>query len=98
MNADLKVNKSVKNVLHYPRLDTVMRVEKILRDAGEPLYKNEIDRRLSKKVMRTTLNVILGYLEESGKIGLTKSGILWIWHEDISTKLKNKMKNSIWVI
>ena len=51
-------------VLHYPRLDTILHVEKIVRAALNPLSKNEIDRRLAKKVMRPTLNVILDYLEE----------------------------------
>ena len=30
-------------VLHYPRLDTVLNVEKVIREADIPLSKNEID-------------------------------------------------------
>lgn len=82
-------------ILHYPRLDTILNVENIIRKAEEPLSKNEIDRRLPKKIMRATLNLILNYLEESGKIALLKEGIIWIYKEDISQKLKEKLRKGI---
>lgn len=83
------------NILHYPRLDTILRVEKVLRIADEAISKNEIDRRLEKKIMRPTLNLILNYLEESGKIAFIKEGILWIHKDDISKKLSNKLEKAI---
>lgn len=98
METVLKYDKSVSEVLHYPRLDTVIRVETVIKKSEEPLSKNEIDRRLTRKIMRSTLNVILIYLEESGKIGMTKKGVLWIWHEDITKKLNERIKKSIKVI
>src|SRR3989338_623089 len=82
-------------ILHYPRLDTILNVERIIRGAKEPLSKNEIDRRLPKKVMRPTLNLILGYLEESGKIAMLKEGIIWIYKGDISPKLGAKLKRGV---
>ena len=82
-------------VLHYPRLDTILKVESIIKTAKEPLSKNEIDRRLDKQVMRPTLNVILSYLEEGGKIALLKEGIIWIYKDDISQKLRDKIKKGI---
>jgi hypothetical protein len=85
-------------VLHYPRLDTILMVEKILKRSKEPLSKNELDRRLEKKIMRSTLNIILEYLEDSGKIILLKEGILWIYKEDISNKLKEKLANGVAII
>jgi hypothetical protein len=42
--------------------------------------------------MRPTLNVILNYLEISGKIAILKEGIIWIFKEDISKTLKDKIK------
>jgi hypothetical protein len=83
------------NVLHYPRLDTILNVEKIIKNAEEPLSKNEVDRRLKKKIMRPTINLIYKYLEDSGKIAILKEGIIWIHREDISRKLKNKLKKSV---
>ncbi len=85
-------------VLHYPRLDTILNVERIVRTAVNPLSKNEIDRRLTKKVMRPTLNVILNYLEESGKIAILKEGIIWIYKDEISPKLKAKLKKGVTVM
>ena len=87
-----------KQVLHYPRLDTVIRVEKVISKSKEPLSKNEIDRRLSKQIMRPTLNLILKYLEDSGKIVILKEGILWIYREDISKKLGAKLKKAVTVV
>lgn len=87
-----------QQILHYPRLDTMLKVEKVLKEAKELISKNEIDRRLSRQIMRPTLNLILKYLEESGKIAILKEGIMWIYKEDISKKLKDKLKKSITIM
>ncbi|MBL7100662.1 MAG: hypothetical protein ISS23_01770 [Nanoarchaeota archaeon] len=87
-----------QKVLHYPRLDTVLNVENVIKKAKDPLSKNEIDRRLPKKVMRTTLNLILEYLEESGKIAILKEGTIWIYNEDLSKKLKSRLKKAVTVM
>ena len=84
-----------EEVLHFPRLDTILNVERIIKSAKDPLSKNEIDRRLEKKIMRPTLNIILKYLEQSGKIVILKEGIIWIYREDISDKLKSKLKRGV---
>ncbi len=91
-------NYLMGEVLHFPRLDTILNVEKIIKNAEEPLSKNEIDRRLSKKIMRPTLNLILEYLGDSGKIAILKEGIIWIYKEDISVKLKKKLENAVTVM
>ena len=85
-------------ILHYPRLDTVLNVEDVIRKGRDPLSKNEIDRKLNKKIMRPTLNVILEYLEDSGKIAVLKEGIIWIYKDDISKKLREKLKKGITVM
>lgn len=86
------------NVLHYPRLDTILNVEEVIKKADEPLSKNEIDRRLKKKIMRPTLNLIFKYLENGGKIAALKEGIIWVYKEDISRKLKEKLNKSVRVM
>jgi len=85
----------LKQVLHYPRLDTILHVERVIREAKGPLSKNGVDRRLSKQIMRPTLNLILNYLEESGKLVVLKEGIIWIYKEDISKKLRTKLDKGI---
>ena len=84
--------------LHYPRLDTILNVEKVIRGAKAPVSKNEIDRRLRKQIMRPTLNIILEYLEDSGKIAILKEGIIWIYHEDISDKLKERLAKGVRIL
>lgn len=88
----------LKQIMHYPRLDTILNVENIIKRSDKPLSKNEIDRRLKKKIMRPTLNVILDYLEQSGKIAVLKEGIIWIYKEDISKSLRDKLKKGVTVI
>ncbi len=84
--------------LHYPRLDTILNVEKVIKAAKDPLSKNAIDRALEKQIMRTTLNLILDYLENSGKIAILKKGIIWIYSEDISNTLKEKLNKGVRVL
>jgi 2-C-methyl-D-erythritol 4-phosphate cytidylyltransferase len=65
-------------VLHYPRLDTVMMVEDTLKSAGEYPSKRQLWMQLPRKTMYQTFNLILDYLEDSGKILIDKDGaILW---------------------
>jgi len=87
-----------QKILHYPRLDTILKVEKIIKKAKDSISKNEIDRRLNKQIMRPTLNLILNYLEESGKIAILKEGIIWIYKEDISSKLRDKLKKAVTIM
>jgi len=84
--------------LHYPRLDTILNVERVIKVAKDPISKNEIDRRLKKQIMRPTLNTILDYLENSGKIAVLKEGTIWIYKEDISSKLKERLSKGVRVI
>ena len=88
----------MQEVLHYPRLDTILKVEKLLKAVKEPLSKNEIDRRLDTQIMRPTLNIILEYLVQSGKIAILKEGIIWIYSQDISNKLKAKLQKAVTVM
>jgi hypothetical protein len=84
--------KAIMEVLHYPRLDTVMMVEELIRKAGNYPTKAELRRKLPKKMMYQTLLVILDYLEESNKIHVDrKSGeIVWIWGPDAVKRIKEK--------
>tara|TARA_Y100000310_G_scaffold266197_1_gene277606 strand:+ start:134 stop:385 length:252 start_codon:yes stop_codon:yes gene_type:complete len=81
-----------QQVLHYPRLDTVLMVENVLKKADLAISKNELLRRLPKQIMRQTLNVILDYLEEKGVIMIGEKGILWIYNE--SPKMKKLLEKS----
>ncbi|MAG19807.1 hypothetical protein CL618_00025 [archaeon] len=83
----------MQQVLHYPRLDTVLMVEDTLQKANLAISKNELLRRLPKQVMRQTLNVILDYLEEKGMVMVGEKGVLWIYND--SPKMKKLLKESV---
>ena len=71
---------SPKNVLRYPRLDTVLMVEKAAFKAKGDLTVSQLWKSLPKKVMWQTYLLILGYLTESGKIVVTPDRhVVWIW-------------------
>lgn len=82
-----------QEVLHYPRLDTVLMVEEVLKNAEVAISKSELQRRLPKQIMRQTLNIILGYLEEKGVIMIGSKGVLWVHNK--SPKMKKLLESSI---
>ncbi len=69
-----------QQMIHYPRLDTILMVEDALRDAKEYPSKRQLWISLKKKVMYQTFNTILSYLEDSGKILIKDGKVIWIWN------------------
>lgn len=72
-----------QQMIHYPRLDTILMVEDALRDAKEYPSKRQLWISLRKKVMYQTFNTILSYLEDSGKILIKEGKVIWIWNPDL---------------
>jgi len=71
---------SMKNVLHYPQLDTVLMVEEFVRKNSGEYKKRSLWEALPKKMMYQTFCVIFEYLVYSNKIALDSEGkIAWIW-------------------
>lgn len=68
--------------IHYPNLKTVLMVEYFLQTRKKPLSRNQILEKLPKKIMRPTLNIILEYLELSGKVFVGRKGIEWMHQEN----------------
>ncbi len=71
-----------QEIIHYPNLRTVMIVEEIIRKSETVVSKSELKRKLPAQIMHQTLNLILKYLEESGKIYVGKKGITWIYNNN----------------
>ncbi len=80
-------------IIHYPTLKTVLTVETVLKKANHLITREDIKKRLPNKIMHQTLNVILEYLENSGKILDGRKGILWIYNQ--SSKLNKAIKDGI---
>lgn len=71
-------------VLHYPRLDTILMVEKTIKKIGCYPTKTELWKALPKKVMYQSFCLILEYLEDSGKILYTpENKILWTHNPEL---------------
>ena len=81
------------DIIHYPNLKTVLMVENTLKKANMLLTREQLKRKLPTKVMHQTLNVILGYLEDSGKILDGRKGILWVYNP--SPKLDKAIREGV---
>ena len=81
------MKKPKVEVIHYPRLDTVLMVEDAIKDAREYPNKMQLWKSLPKKMMYQTFQIILEYLESSGKIIMEKDGsILWMYNPKLLEK------------
>ncbi len=80
-----------REVLHYPRLDTVLMVEEFIRKHGGEFKKRRLWEHLPRKTMYQTFCVIFNYLLESNKIGVDREGkIAWIWNPKLVKKYLSK--------
>jgi len=80
-----------KDVLRYPRLDTVLMIEETIRETKGDLKTREIWKSLPKKVMWQTFMTTIDYLEYSGKIHVTEDKhVVWIWAPMKIEDLKKK--------
>lgn len=75
------------DVIHYPRLDTVLSVEEYIKEHSGEYKKKSLWENLPKKMMYQTYSVIFDYLEKSGKIARDKeSKVAWIWNPNLAKK------------
>ncbi|MFH1199677.1 MAG: hypothetical protein V1708_01270 [Candidatus Micrarchaeota archaeon] len=80
-----------RNLDRFPRLDTVLMVEKELFRHKDAETITRIWRGLPKKVMWTTFVTILDYLEYSGKIHVEEDKtITWLWNPALLKKVKRE--------
>ena len=85
------MTKNVNEVLHYPRLDTVLMVEEAIKNAKEYPSKRQLWLSLKKKVMYQTFSIIIDYLEASNKIIIDRDGaIVWIWNPELVKRYDKK--------
>jgi hypothetical protein len=64
-------------------------VEEALERGKEYPSKRQLWLSLEKKVMYQTFNLIISYLEESGKIVQKDGKIIWIWNPKLVKKYNN---------
>ncbi|MDI6904672.1 MAG: hypothetical protein QMD13_04175 [Candidatus Bathyarchaeia archaeon] len=80
----------MSRVLHEPKLDTILMVEKAIKDAVEYPSRMELWRSLPRKTQYQTFKRILEYLEASNKIVFNKRRIVWVAADN--PKLKKLLK------
>ncbi len=80
-------------VSHYPTLKTVLAIEDVVKNADLAVSRNQILVRLPTKLMRSTLNVALDYLEKRGIVLETKNGFIWTFN--LNKKLSDAEKDAL---
>ena len=80
-------------VLHYPTLKTVMAIEDVVKNADTAVSRNQIIAKMPTKVMRSTLNVALGYLEKRGMVLETNKGFIWTYRSP--EQLRKRIKGGL---
>jgi len=83
----------MSTVLHEPKLDTVLMVEKAIKDAVEYPSRMELWRSLPRKIQYQTFKRILEYLEASNKIVVNRGRIVWVAADN--PKLKKLLEESV---
>ncbi len=83
----------MSTVLHEPKLDTILMVEKAIKDAVEHPSRTELWRSLPRKIQYQTFKRILKYLEASNKIVFDKNRIVWVAADN--PKLKKLLEESV---
>ena len=77
------------SIIHYPRLDTVIMVENKIKSEEEWKSKRQLWLSLDKKIMYQTFNIIISYLQDSGKIVIKNGKIIWIWNPELVKRYSN---------
>jgi len=80
-------------VLHEPQLNTILMVEKAIKNAEDYPTKTELWKSLPKKMQYQTFKRILDYLEASNKIIFNEKKIVWVAVDN--PKLKRLLATSI---
>jgi len=82
---------SQTTILHSPTLDSVLMVERTIQKYSQEFGKYQLWKKLPKKMMYQTFQVILDYLEQSGKILIDKDGcVLWTYDPEGIKKILAK--------
>ncbi|MBI4116127.1 hypothetical protein HY449_00100 [Candidatus Pacearchaeota archaeon] len=86
-----KSYNETNEIARSPTLQTVLMVEKFIDENSGEYKKTELFRKLPKKVMWQTFQVVMEYLENSLRIAYDKEGyIVYIWNPEFVKRFKDK--------
>lgn len=78
-------------LLYNPTLESVLMVEETIKKNSGKLGKYQLWKRLPRKMMYQTFQIIISYLEDSNKIIIDKDGkIIWIWAPEAIKRLEKR--------
>jgi len=72
----------IQKILHEPQLNTILMVEKAIKEAKTYPTRKELWNSLPRKVQYQTFKRILEYLESSNKIIFNSRKILWVFPDN----------------
>jgi hypothetical protein len=81
------------HVLHEPRMDTLLMVEKAILESEDYPSRTELWKSLPRKIQYQTFKRILEYLEASGKIAFNNKKIIYTGVNN--PKLRALMNSSV---
>ena len=67
------------NILHYPKLDSILMVERAVQNFEDYPTRMELWRSLPKQMQYQTFKLILNYLEKSNKVIFEDDKVVWIF-------------------
>ena len=80
-------------VARSPTLQTVLMVEKFIKDHSSEYKKTDIFNKLPRKVMWQTFQVIMEYLAETYRIIIEKDGVVtYIWNPEFYERVKDRKR------
>lgn len=87
----------IKNIFaRSPTLDTVLMIEKTIRENSGEFNRTELWKKLPKKVMWQTYLIVLDYLQSINKIAIDSVGIIgYIWSPKIAKKFVKRKEIKI---
>jgi len=92
ISIDILINmqNEIINATRSPTLDTVLMVEKTIEKYSGEYNRTELWKKLPRKVMWQTYLVVLDYLENINKIGITRDGtLIYLWNPKLAKKYMN---------
>lgn len=85
------ITKSKNNYARSPTLQTVLMVERFIDENSGEYKKTELFKKLPRKVMWQTFQVIMEYLENTLKIAYDReSYVVYIWNPEFYERIKDR--------
>lgn len=81
----------LSQIARSPTLQTVLMVEKFIKENSGEFKKTELFNNLPRRVMWQTFQVIMEYLENTMKIAYDNKGyVVYIWNPEFVARFRNK--------